>query len=150
RFKGNHLAGVESLAQLFQRGGRDVGVEIHRRLAHQLLARAAQTLARLAVDVQDDAAVVLKVKGVAGVVPAAPDALLALAQRPLRLAQAGDVGAAADPLDDPAGAVADRHAARLEPAVDAAAAADAVLDVVGTAARHGVRPEAPRRLAVVG
>src|SRR5205814_4806391 len=45
--------------------------------------------------------------------------------------------------------VADRYAARLEPAILAVAAANAVLDVVSVVPCDRCQPETPRRLAVV-
>src|SRR5262249_21755278 len=67
----------------------------------------------------------------------------------LRLPQVGNVGAGAEPFDDVPIAVADRHPARLEPAVDAIPPANPVFHVVRAAARDRIQPESPRRLAVV-
>ena len=51
-----------------------------------------------------------------------------------------DVGVRTEPLEDAAGRIAQRHRARLEPAIDAVEAADAEADVVGVAAGHDARP----------
>src|SRR5580693_4308817 len=77
-----------------------------------------------------------------GVLEGAAEPLLALPQ--LR-----DVGAGAEPFDDIPAGVADRHAARLEPAILAVAAANAVFDVVRVVPRDRFQPETPCRLAIV-
>src|SRR5438876_3898361 len=77
-----------------------------------------------------------------GVLERAAEPLLAVAQ--LR-----DVGAGAEPFDDIPAGVADRYAARLEPAILAVAAANAGFDVVRLVPCDRCQPETPRWLAVV-
>src|SRR6267378_7992064 len=69
--------------------------------------------------------------------------LLAVVERFLRALAVGDVGAAAEPFDDPAFAVADRRASRLEPAVRSIMPANAVFHVIGPASRHRISPDLP-------
>src|SRR5262249_1818564 len=60
-----------------------------------------------------------------------------------------DVGAGAEPFDDIPASIADRYAARLEPAILTVATANAVLDVVGVVPSDRFQPETPGRLPVV-
>src|SRR5262245_14337827 len=56
----------------------------------------------------------------------------------------------AEPLDDLAVRIPERHGSRLEPAVHSVIAANAVLDVVSFAGRHSPTPGRKQRLTVVG
>ena len=108
----------------------------------QLVARVAEDGAELLVHAQEAAVEMPVADADGGVLERAAEPLLAVAQ--LR-----DVGAGAEPFDDIPAGVADRYAARLEPAILAALVANAVFDVVRVVPRDRFQPETPRRLAVV-
>ncbi len=146
----DRLSGEELALDLLQAGGSDVGVKVERRHPEYLVPGVPQCLASQAVHVQDAALLVEQEEPIGGVVHENAEPLFAGAQRLLGLPEVGDVGACPKPLDDVAAAVADRHATRLEPAVFTVVPADTVFNVVGVTPRHGLQPELPRRLAVVG
>src|SRR5882757_11230129 len=102
--------------------------DVLERLLKQLLASVTDDAAKLFVEAQKAAARVCLGDADGGILenPAKP---------PLALAQLRDVGAGAEPFDDIPASVADRCAARLEPAILAVAAANAVFDVVSVVLR---------------
>src|SRR5438105_5443891 len=116
--------------------------DVLERLLNQFLASVADDAAKLLVNAQKATARVCLGDADRGVLENA-------AKPPLALAQLRDVGAGAEPFDDIPAGVADRHAARFEPAILAVAAANAVFDVVSVVPCDRCQPETPRRLAVV-
>src|SRR5439155_15141290 len=116
--------------------------DVLKRLLKQFLASVADDTAKLLVNAQKATAGVCLGDADRGVHENAAEPLLAVAQ--LR-----DVSAGAEPFDDIPASVADRCAARLEPAILAVAAANAVFDVVSVVLSDRFQPETPRRLAVV-
>src|SRR5439155_22382126 len=116
--------------------------DVLKRLLKQFLASVADDTAKLLVNAQKATAGVCLGDADRGVHENAAEPLLAVAQ--LR-----DVSAGAEPFDDIPASVADRCAARLEPAILAVAAANAVFDVVSVVPCDRCQPETPRRLAVV-
>src|SRR5439155_2636410 len=124
-------------------GCQVVGVDdVPEGLLEQILTGVADDGAILCIDAQEPAGRVVVGDADGGVLERAAEPLLAVAQ--LR-----DVGAGAEPFDDIPAGVADRYAARLEPAIRAVAAANAVFDVVSVVLRDRIQPETPRRLAIV-
>src|SRR5258708_39870272 len=89
----------------------------------QLVARVAEDVTEFLVHAQETAVETPVADADGGVLERAAEPLLAVAQ--LR-----DVGAGAEPFDDIPASVADRCAARLEPAIFSVAAANPVFDVV--------------------
>src|ERR1700745_2606402 len=116
--------------------------DVLERLLEQLLASGGDDAAKLLVKAQKASARVCLGDADGGVLenPTKP---------PLAVAQLRDVGAGAEPFDDIPAGVADRYAARLEPAILAVAAANAVFDVVSVVPCDRIQPETTRRLAVV-
>src|SRR5439155_24236326 len=116
--------------------------DVLERLLNQFLTSVADDAAKLLVNAQ---------KATAGVCLGDADrgVLENAAKPPLALAQLSDIGAGAEPFDDIPAGVADRHAARFEPAILAVAAANAVFDVVRVMPRDRFQPKVARRLAVV-
>src|SRR5437773_1981815 len=116
--------------------------DVLERLLNQFLTSVADDAAKLLVNAQKATARVCLGDADRGVPENA-------AKPPLALAQLSDVGAGAEPFDDIPAGVADRYAARLEPAILAVAAANAVFDVVRVMPRDRFQPKVARRLAVV-
>src|SRR5205807_7953256 len=116
--------------------------DVLERLLNQFLASVADDAAKFLVNAQKATARVCLGDADRGVLENA-------AKPPLALAQLRDVGAGAEPFDDIPAGVADRHAARFEPAILAVAAANAVFDVVSVMPRDRFQPKVARRLAVV-
>jgi len=100
----------------------------------QLVARVAEDVAELLIHAQEAAVEMSVADADRGVFERAAEPLLALAQL-------SDVRAGAEPFDDIPAGVADRHAARFEPAILAVAAADAVFDIVGVMPRDRFEPK---------
>src|SRR3954451_10069590 len=110
--------------------------DVLERLLKQLLASVADDAAELFVKAQKAAARVCLGDADGGVLenPAKP---------PLAVAQLRDVGAGAEPFDDIPAGVADRHTARLEPAILAFAVPKSPFDVAPALPRDRFQPEAP-------
>ena len=108
-FKGHGLPGVQFPPQLLNYGGSEVGVEIGWGLPHQLFPGVAQARACLAVNVQDDTALVLQEERVGGVIHECPKTLFALPERLLSELDPGDVAGEAERADDLAIVVTERH-----------------------------------------
>src|SRR5580704_1469485 len=76
--------------------------------------------------------------------------LLSVASRFLRIICVGDISAGPEPIDNATLAVTDRHAARLEPAINSVVPPNAVFHIVGVSLCYRTRPNLPRTMPIIG